>query len=108
MARKIEEGHLPMRGTTSPSLFGTVTPTTLKFVLLDRLPGKGRRCSVVWRLSFGSEFHRRIQPHRYVHDAWVLLLSGSAGLRVEGEGERDLRAGDGVVVQLSDSFEMIL
>jgi cupin 2 domain-containing protein len=34
------------------------------------------------------------QPNRQRHDEWVLLLSGSAGLRIEGESERNLRPGD--------------
>ena len=34
------------------------------------------------------------KPHRQGHDEWVLILAGSAGLRIEGEGERSLRAGD--------------
>jgi hypothetical protein len=33
------------------------------------------------------------QPHRQGHDEWVLLLAGSAGLRIEGEGVRNLRPG---------------
>ena len=31
-------------------------------------------------------------------DEWVLLVSGSAGLWIEGEGERDLRPGDYVLI----------
>jgi cupin 2 domain-containing protein len=38
------------------------------------------------------------QPHRQRHDEWVLLLAGLAGLRVEGEGERNLRPGDHVLI----------
>jgi cupin 2 domain-containing protein len=38
------------------------------------------------------------QPHRQGHDEWVLLLAGSAGLRIEGEDERDLRSGDHVLI----------
>jgi cupin 2 domain-containing protein len=38
------------------------------------------------------------KPHRQGHDEWVLLLAGSAGLRIEGEGERDLRPGDHVLI----------
>jgi cupin 2 domain-containing protein len=34
------------------------------------------------------------KPYRQGHDEWVLLLAGSAGLRIEGEGERDLHPGD--------------
>ena len=38
------------------------------------------------------------KPHRQGHDEWVLLLAGSAGLRIEGEGERNLRRGDHVLI----------
>jgi cupin 2 domain-containing protein len=38
------------------------------------------------------------QPHRQGHDEWVLLLAGSAGLRIEGEAERQLRPGDHVLI----------
>jgi cupin 2 domain-containing protein len=34
------------------------------------------------------------KPCRQEHDEWVLLLAGSAGLRIEGEGERNLHPGD--------------
>jgi cupin 2 domain-containing protein len=37
-------------------------------------------------------------PHRQGHDEWVLLLAGSAGLRIEGEGARTLRPGDHVLI----------
>ena len=38
------------------------------------------------------------KPHRQGHDEWVLLLAGAAGLRIEGEAERDLRPGDHVLI----------
>jgi cupin 2 domain-containing protein len=38
------------------------------------------------------------QPHRQKHDEWVLLLAGLAGLRLEGEGERNLRPRDQVLI----------
>jgi cupin 2 domain-containing protein len=38
------------------------------------------------------------KPHCQQHDEWVLLLAGSAGLRIEGEDERNLRAGDHVLI----------
>jgi cupin 2 domain-containing protein len=38
------------------------------------------------------------QPHRQEHDEWVLLLAGSAGLRIDGEEERNLRPGDHVLI----------
>jgi cupin 2 domain-containing protein len=38
------------------------------------------------------------KPHRQGHDEWVLLLAGSAGLRIEGEDERNLHPGDHVLI----------
>jgi cupin 2 domain-containing protein len=38
------------------------------------------------------------KPHYQAHDEWILLLAGSAGLRIEGEGERNLRPGDHVLI----------
>jgi cupin 2 domain-containing protein len=38
------------------------------------------------------------RPHRQGHDEWVLLLAGSAGLRIEGEGERILQPGGHVLI----------
>jgi cupin 2 domain-containing protein len=38
------------------------------------------------------------KPHRQGNDEWVLLLSGSAGLRIEGEDDRNLRPGDHVLI----------
>ena len=38
------------------------------------------------------------KPHRQGHDEWVLLLAGAAGLRIEGEAERNLRPGDHVLI----------
>jgi cupin 2 domain-containing protein len=38
------------------------------------------------------------KPHRQGHDEWVLLLAGSAGLRIDGEGERNLRPGDHILI----------
>jgi len=34
------------------------------------------------------------KPYDQDQDEWVLLVAGSAGLWIEGEGERDLRPGD--------------
>ena len=38
------------------------------------------------------------EPYNQDHDEWVLLLTGSAGLWIEGQGERDLRPGDHVLI----------
>jgi cupin 2 domain-containing protein len=37
-------------------------------------------------------------PYDQDHDEWVLLLRGSASLWIDGEGERDLHAGDHVLI----------
>jgi cupin 2 domain-containing protein len=38
------------------------------------------------------------KPYNQDHDEWVLLLTGSAGLWIEGQGERELRPGDHVLI----------
>jgi len=38
------------------------------------------------------------EPYNQEHDEWVLLVSGSAGLWIEGDGERDLCPGDYVLI----------
>jgi cupin 2 domain-containing protein len=38
------------------------------------------------------------KPYNQEYDEWVLLVSGSAGMWIEGEGERDLRPGDNVLI----------
>lgn len=37
-------------------------------------------------------------PYDQDHDEWVLLLLGAAGLWVEGDGERELRPGDHLLI----------
>jgi cupin 2 domain-containing protein len=38
------------------------------------------------------------QPYNQEYDEWVLLVSGAAGLLIEGEGERELRPGDYLLI----------
>jgi cupin 2 domain-containing protein len=38
------------------------------------------------------------QPFRQPHDEWVLLLAGSAALRIDGEAEHTLRPGDCLLI----------
>jgi cupin 2 domain-containing protein len=38
------------------------------------------------------------KPYDQDHDEWVLLLRGSAALWIEGEGERELRPGDHILI----------
>nr|WP_294523422.1 cupin domain-containing protein [uncultured Rhodopila sp.] len=37
-------------------------------------------------------------PYDQDHDEWVLLLRGSASLWIDGDGERDLRPGDHMLI----------
>jgi cupin 2 domain-containing protein len=37
-------------------------------------------------------------PFDQDHDEWILLLRGSAGLWLDGDGERDLRPGDHMLI----------
>ena len=50
------------------------------------------------RIVSTGQFTPADKPYRQGHDEWVLLLAGSAGLRIEGQGERNLRPGDHVLV----------
>jgi cupin 2 domain-containing protein len=50
------------------------------------------------RIVSTGQFTPADKPHRQTHDEWVLLLAGSAGLRIEGEGEHHLRPGDHVLI----------
>jgi cupin 2 domain-containing protein len=38
------------------------------------------------------------RPYDQPHDEWVLLLAGAARLWIDGEGERDLRPGDHLLI----------
>jgi cupin 2 domain-containing protein len=42
------------------------------------------------RIVSTGQFTPADRPHRQGHDEWVLLLAGSAGLRIDGEGELNL------------------
>ena len=76
--------------------------------LFDSLPGKSEEEVITELLS-----RKRVRIERIVStgqstpenrpliqesDEWVLLLAGSAGLWIDGEGGRDLRRGDHVLV----------
>ena len=38
------------------------------------------------------------KPYSQEYDEWILLVSGSAGLWIEGQGECDLRPGDYLLI----------
>jgi cupin 2 domain-containing protein len=50
------------------------------------------------RIVSTGQFTPTDKPYNQEDDEWVLLLSGSAGLWIEGEGDRDLRPGDHVLI----------
>ncbi|MFO1099903.1 MAG: cupin domain-containing protein [Xanthobacteraceae bacterium] len=50
------------------------------------------------RIVSTGQFTPVDKPYRQDHDEWVLLLTGAAGLWIEGEGERTLRPGDHVLI----------
>lgn len=50
------------------------------------------------RIVSTGQFTPADKPLRQGHDEWVLLLAGSAGLRIEGQGQRNLRPGDNVLI----------
>lgn len=76
--------------------------------LLDGLPAKSPDEIVTELLATAGVKIERIvstgqstppdAPYCQPHDEWVLLLAGSAGLRIEPDGDYDLRPGDCVLV----------
>jgi len=62
---------------------------------MDLLSRKGARIERI--VSTGQSTPADI-PYDQDHDEWVLLLKGSAGLWIDGEGARDLRPGDHLLI----------
>ena len=50
------------------------------------------------RIVSNGQFTPEDQPYDQARDEWVLLLQGSAGLWIDGEGERELHPGDHVLI----------
>jgi cupin 2 domain-containing protein len=50
------------------------------------------------RIVSHGQFTPPDKPHRQDNDEWVLILAGSAGVRIEGESERYLRPGDHMLI----------
>ena len=61
----------------------------------ELLSGNGIR---IERIVSTGQFTPADKPYDQEQDEWVLLVAGSAGLWIEGEGERDLRPGDYVFI----------
>ena len=76
--------------------------------LFDDLPGQAdeelltellRRKGVrIERIVSTGQSTPADKPYNQEYDEWVLLGSGSAGLWIEGEGERELRPGSYVLI----------
>src|ERR1051326_7935693 len=60
--------------------------------------GLARHDLRIERIVSTGQFTPADKPYRQEHDEWVLLLAGAAGLRIEGEAERQLRPGDHVLI----------
>lgn len=50
------------------------------------------------RIVSTGQFTPADKPYDQEHDEWILLITGSAGLWIEREGERELRPGDHVLI----------
>ena len=50
------------------------------------------------RIVSNGQFTPVEAPYSQTHDEWVLLLRGSAGLWIDGEGERELCPGDYILI----------
>ena len=77
------------------NLFDDLPPRADKEIFTELLSREGVR---IERIVSTGQSTPADKPHRQGHDEWVLLLAGSAGLRIEGEGERNLRPGDHLLI----------
>ena len=112
MVAQAQQPVMPVIGFLNPSspvAKGILDRKTgLMINLFDHLPdGAGeeaftevlRRKDVrIERIVSTGQFTPLDRPHRQKHDEWVLLLAGSAGLRIEGEEERNLGPGDHILI----------
>jgi cupin 2 domain-containing protein len=77
------------------NLFDDLPRQSDKEVLTELLWRKGVR---IERIVSTGQSTPADKPYNQEYDEWVLLVSGSAGLRIEGEAERELRPGDYVLI----------
>jgi cupin 2 domain-containing protein len=77
------------------NLFRDLPPRAAEEVFTELLAREGVR---IERIVSTGQSTPADKPYDQDHDEWVLLLAGSAGLWIEGEGERDLRPGDHVLI----------
>jgi cupin 2 domain-containing protein len=77
------------------NLFDDLSARTDDEIVTELLAREGVR---IERIVSTGQSTPADKPYRQEHDEWVLLVAGSAGLRIEGEGERNLRPGDNVLI----------
>jgi cupin 2 domain-containing protein len=77
------------------NLFDDLPRQSDQELLTELFKRKGVR---IERIVSTGQFTPVDRPYRQGYEEWVMLVSGSAGLWVEGEGERELRPGDYVLI----------
>ena len=77
------------------NLFDDLPRQSDKEVLTELLWRKGVR---IERIVSTGQSTPVDKPYTQEYEEWVLLVSGSAGLWIEGEAERELRPGDYVLI----------
>ena len=77
------------------NLFDDLPGQSDKEVLTELLCRKGVR---IERIVSTGQSTPVDKPYTQEYEEWVLLVSGSAGLWIEGEAERELRPGDCVLI----------
>ena len=77
------------------NLFGHLPARSEDEEFTELLSRKGARIERIVSTGQSTPVHA---PYDQDHDEWVLLLSGAAGLWIDGERERDLRPGDHVLL----------
>jgi cupin 2 domain-containing protein len=78
-----------------PNIFDNLPRSAVAEDFTDLLSRPGVR---IERIVSNGQSTPEDVPFDQPHDEWVLLLSGSAGLWVEGESERVLRPGDHILL----------
>ena len=77
------------------NLFHDVPARAHEEIVTELLVRKGVR---IERIVSTGQSTPADKPYDQDHDEWVLLLTGLAGLWIKGEGERDLRPGDHILI----------
>ena len=85
------------------SFFDDLPQLAAEELFTELLSRKGVR---IERIVSTGQSTSEDKPYNQEYDEWVLLVSGSAGLWIEGKGERDLRPGDYVLIPARHSHRV--